>query len=48
MASGRNIRDRRLNTITRTIPNRRIPRGTIVVGMPKEYMSMAYRRQKAN
>ena len=48
MASGGNIRSRRLNAITRKIPNGRMPRGIIVVGIPREYVSMAYRRQKAN
>ena len=44
MVSSRDIRGRRLNTIARKIPNRRMPRGIIVVGMPKEYVSMVYRR----
>ena len=48
MASNRDIRSRRLNAITRKIPNGRMPRGTTVVGMPRKYVSIVYRRQKAN
>jgi hypothetical protein len=40
MASSRNLRNKLLNTLTRKIPNRRILRQTIVVGMPKEYISI--------
>ena len=42
MVSSRYIRVKQVNTITRKIPNRRILRGTIVVGMPRKYMSIAY------
>ena len=44
MVSSGDIRSRRLDAITRKIPNRRIPRGTIVVGIPREYVSIVYRR----
>ena len=44
MVSSRDIRNGRFNAITRKIPNRRIPRGTIVVGMPRKYISIVYRR----
>ena len=44
MVSSRNIRNRRLNAITRKIPNRRILRRIIVVGMLREYISIVYRR----
>ena len=44
MVSSRSIRNRQLNTIARKIPNRRILRGTIVVGMPRKYISIVYRR----
>jgi len=48
MASSRNARIRKLNTLTRKIPYRRILRRITVVEMFKEYISIAYRRQKAN
>jgi len=48
MASYRSLRGRGFNTLTRKIPYRRILRWTIVVGMPRKYMSIVYRRQKAN
>ena len=48
MASSRYIRVKRVNTIARKISNRRILRGIIVVGMPREYISIVYRRQKTN
>ena len=44
MVSSGNIGSRRLNTITRKIPNRRMPRGIIIVGMPRKYISIVYRR----
>jgi len=40
MASSRNLRNKRLNTLTRKIPNGRMPRRIIVVGMPKKYISI--------
>ena len=43
MASNRGLGVRRLNTLTKKIPYRRIPRQIIVVGIPKEYISIAYR-----
>ena len=43
MVSSRNTGNRRLNAITRKIPNRRMPRRIIVVGMPREYVSIVYR-----
>ena len=36
------IRVKRVNTITREIPNRRMPRRIIVVVMPREYVSIVY------
>ena len=42
MVSSRDIRNGQLNAITRKIPNGRIPRWIIVVGMPREYMSIVY------
>ena len=42
MASSRDIRNRRLNTITRQISNRRMPRWIIIVEIPREYISIVY------
>ena len=42
MASNRKYRIKRVNTITRKIPNRRILRQTIVVGVSREYISIVY------
>ena len=42
MASSRDTGNRQLNAITRKIPNRRMPRQTIVVGMPRKYISIVY------
>jgi len=48
MAPSRSIRLRGLNTLTRKIPYRRMPRWIIVVGVPREYLSIAYRGKEAN
>ena len=42
MASNRNIRARGCKTLTRKIPYRRILKQTIVVGMPRKYISIVY------
>jgi len=42
MASSRSLRGRRFNTLIRKIPYGRILRRIIVVGMPKEYISIVY------
>ena len=42
MVSSKDIRNRQLNAITRKIPNRRMSRQTIVVEMPRKYISIAY------
>ena len=42
MVSSKNIRNRRLNTITRKVPNRRMSRQIIVVEMPRKYISIVY------
>jgi hypothetical protein len=42
MASSRDLRDKLFNTLTRKIPNGRILRRIIVVGMPREYISIVY------
>jgi len=43
MVSNGSLGVRRLNTLTKKILYRRILRRIIVVGMPKEYMSIVYR-----
>jgi len=48
MASSRGLRERKLSTLTRKIPYRRMLRRTTVVEMPRKYVSIVYRRQKAN
>jgi len=48
MAPSRSIRLGRLNTLTRKISYRRIPKWIIVVGVPKEHLSIAYRGKKIN
>jgi len=48
MASSRGLKGRKFNTLTRKIPYRRMLRWIIVVGIPREYVSIVYRRQKAN
>jgi hypothetical protein len=42
MASSRDLRSKLLNTLTRKIPNGRMLRRIIVVGMPREYISIVY------
>ena len=42
MASSGYLVIKQLNTLTRKIPNRRILRRIIVVGMPREYVSIVY------
>jgi len=42
MASSRSPKGRRFNTLARKIPYGRILRWIIVVGMPREYISIVY------
>jgi hypothetical protein len=42
MASSRDLGSKLLNTLTRKIPNRRILRRIIVVGISQEYVSIVY------
>jgi hypothetical protein len=42
MVSSRYTRVKGLSTLTRKILNRRILRQTIVVGMPRKYISIVY------
>jgi len=48
MVPSRSIELRGPNTLTRKIPYRRIPRGIIVVGVPRKYLSIAYREKEIN
>ena len=48
MASNGSLRSRRLNTLTRKISYGRMPKGTIVVGMPREYIFIVYRGKEIN
>jgi len=48
MAPSRSIKLRGLNTLTRKIPYGRIPKGIIMVGVPKEYLSIAYKGKEIN
>ena len=48
MASSRSTELRGPNTLTRKIPYRRMPRQTVVVKLPKEYLSMVYRGKETN
>jgi len=48
MAPSRSIRLRRLNTLTRKIPYGRMPKWIIVVEVPREHLSMAYREKEIN
>ena len=42
MAPSRSLRVRQLNTLTRKIPYRKMPRRIIVVGMSYKYISIVY------
>jgi len=42
MVSNRSLKIRRLNTLTKKISYRRILKRIIVVGMPREYISIVY------
>jgi len=42
MVSSRGLRGRKLSTLTRKIPYGKILRRIIVVGMPREYVSIVY------
>jgi len=48
MALSRSIELRGPNTLTRKIPYRRMPRWIIVVGLPREHLSIAYRGKEIN
>jgi len=48
LAPSRSIRLRRLNTLTRKIPYGRIPRWIIVVGVPREHLSIIYKEKETN
>ena len=48
MAPSRSVKLRGLDTLTRKIPYRKIPRQIIVVGVPKEYLSIVYKGKETN
>ena len=48
MAPSRSIKLRGLNTLTRKIPYRRVPRWIIVVELSREYLSIVYRGKETN
>ena len=48
MAPSRSIRLRGLNTLIRKIPYGRMSRRIIVVGVPREYLSIVYRGKEIN
>ena len=48
MAPSRSIELRGPNTLTKKIPYRRMPRGTIVVELSREYLSVARRGKEIN
>jgi len=48
MAPSRSIELRGPNTLTRKIPYGRMPRGIIVVGLPREYLFMVCRGKEIN
>ena len=48
MAPSRSIELRGPNTLTQKIPYGRMPKQIIVVGLPKEYLSIVYRGKEAN
>jgi len=48
MAPSKSVKPRGLNTLTRKISYGRIPRRIIVVGVPREYLSIAYRGKEIN
>jgi len=48
MAPSRSIRLGRLNTLTKKIPYGKIPRGIIVIKVPREHLSIVYRGKEIN
>ena len=48
MAPSRSTELRGPNTLTQKIPYRRMPRQITVVGLPREYLSIAYRGKETN
>jgi len=48
MAPSKNIKLRRPNTLTRKISYRRIPKGIIVVEVPREHLSIVYKGKEIN
>ena len=48
MAPSRSARLKGLNTLTRKIPYKKIPRRIIVVGVPRKHLSIIYRGKEIN
>ena len=48
IVSSRDLGSKLFNTLTRKIPNGRILRQIIIVGIPREYISIVYRRKEIN
>ena len=48
MASSKSIELRRPNTLTRKISYGKMPRQIIVVGLPREHLSIVYRGKEIN
>jgi len=48
MAPSRSTRLRRLKTLTRKIPYGKMPKWIIVVGVPREHLSIACRGKEIN
>ena len=48
MAPNKSLRIRGLNTLTKKIPYGRMPRWMIIVGISREYLSIAYRGKEIN
>ena len=48
MAFNGSLGVRRLNTLTRKIPYRRMPKQITVVGVPREYISIVYKGKETN
>ena len=48
MAPNRSTELRGPNTLTQKIPYRKMPKWIIVVGLPREHLSIAYRGKEIN
>ena len=48
MAPSRSVKLREFNTLTRKISYRRMPKQIIVVGLPREHLSIVYKGKETN